>query len=116
MFFFRDFTLFPGGQAGRLKLVLAERKKVFAAGAAALLVGLNWGGIYIWAVNAGHVVDVSLGGYYINPLLSVCLGMLILQERLGRSQAIAVVLALAGVAIITIEYGGQCRGWPSHWP
>ncbi len=102
-FVFSAILLFSRGQAGRLKLVLAERKKVFAAGAAALLVGLNWG-IYIWAVNAGHVVDVSLG-YYINPLLSVCLGMLILQERLGRSQAIAVVLALAGVAIITIEYG-----------
>lgn len=102
-FVFSTGLLFLRGQGARLKGILAERKKVLAAAVAALLVSFNWG-VYIWAVNAGHVVDVSLG-YYINPLLSVCLGMLILQERLGRWQTVSVFLALAGVAIITVEYG-----------
>lgn len=102
-FVFSAILLFSQRQWGQLRTVVAEPKKLLAIVAGALLVGFNWG-IYIWAVNAGHVVDVSLG-YYINPLLSVCLGMLILQERLSLWQSAAVALALCGVAVITFEYG-----------
>jgi chloramphenicol-sensitive protein RarD len=69
----------------------------------AILVSANWG-VFIWAVNAGHVVDTSMG-YYINPLLSVFLGMLVLRERLNFWQQVSLVFATAGVLIITFQYG-----------
>lgn len=67
------------------------------------LIGLNWG-VYIYAVNHGHIVESSLG-YYINPLISVILGMLFLKERLSRLQTIAVLFALAGVVWLTVHIG-----------
>lgn len=91
------------GKWAELKVVLKNRRKMGAIIVAAILVSLNWG-IYIWAVNADHVVDTSLG-YYINPLLSVCLGMLILKERLNFWQMISLLLAFVGVLIITFQYG-----------
>ncbi len=70
---------------------------------AGLLLSVNWG-IYVWAVNAGYIVETSLG-YFINPLLSVLLGVIILHERLRRAQWIAVGLAAAGVIYLTLAYG-----------
>ncbi len=72
-------------------------------GASALLLAYNWG-MYIWAINNGHVVDASLG-YYINPLMSVVVGALVLSERLRPAQWAAVAVAAAGVALMTIEVG-----------
>jgi chloramphenicol-sensitive protein RarD len=69
----------------------------------ACLLGLNWF-TYIWAVNAGHIVDASLG-YFINPLLSVLLGVLFLRERLRLWQGIAIGFATAGVLLLTLGYG-----------
>jgi chloramphenicol-sensitive protein RarD len=68
-----------------------------------LLVSGNWL-LYIWAVNAGYLLQASLG-YYINPLVNVLLGVLFLKERLRRPQAIAVFLALAAVAYRTFSFG-----------
>ena len=70
---------------------------------AALLLAVNWL-IYVWAINAGYVVETSLG-YFINPLLNVLMGVLILHERLRRMQWAAVGLAAAGVAYLTFVYG-----------
>jgi chloramphenicol-sensitive protein RarD len=70
---------------------------------AALLLAANWL-IYVWAVNAGYIVETSLG-YFINPLLNVLMGVIILHERLRRMQWLAVGLAAAGVAYLTIVYG-----------
>lgn len=70
--------------------------------AGGLLAG-NWG-TYIWAVNTGYVVEASLG-YFINPLLSVLLGVFFLKERLRRGQSVAVLFALAGVLYLTFGYG-----------
>jgi chloramphenicol-sensitive protein RarD len=70
--------------------------------AAALAVAINWF-VYIWAVNAGFVVQTALG-YFINPLVSVVLGVLLLHERLRRAQWAAVGLAAAGVVYLTIVY------------
>ena len=86
-----------------MKTVVAKRNKLLATLACSVLVCANWG-IYIWAVNAGHIVDASLG-YYINPLFSVCLGMFILRERLNFWQLIALIIAAAGVFIIAFHYG-----------
>jgi chloramphenicol-sensitive protein RarD len=68
-----------------------------------LLISSNWG-IYIWAVTHGHVVDASLG-YFINPLVSVLLGVLVLHERLNRTQWTAVAIAALGVLWLAISHG-----------
>ncbi len=69
----------------------------------ALLLSLNWF-TYIWAVNAGYVVETSLG-YFINPLFNVLLGVLFLHEKLRSGQMLALSLAAAGVAYLTFSYG-----------
>ena len=78
--------------------------KVIGVIAAAIFLTLNWY-TYIWAVNNNLVIQASLG-YYINPLLSVLLGVLVLKEELSIWQIIASVLAFIGVLILTINYGG----------
>jgi len=70
---------------------------------ASLLIGVNWL-LYVWAVNAGHIVETSLG-YFINPLLSVFLGLIILREKLRWSQWIPIVIAFIGVVYLTFTYG-----------
>ncbi len=70
---------------------------------AALLLAVNWF-VYIWAVNDGRIVETSLG-YYINPLVSVALGVALLREKLRRLQWVAVAVAASGVLYITWQYG-----------
>ncbi|GER70931.1 transporter [Weizmannia acidilactici] len=70
---------------------------------ASVLVSANWF-IYIWAVNHGHVIETSMG-YYINPLVSILLGIIFLREKLNRWQLIAFLLAACGVGIQTFSYG-----------
>lgn len=67
------------------------------------LIAANWW-LYIWAVNSGHIVETSLG-YFINPLVSVLLGVLLLRERLNAAQWVAVLLAAAGVLWLTLQAG-----------
>ena len=83
--------------------VRAQPRAVPLLGISSLLIAFNWG-LYIWAVNAGHVVETSLG-YFINPLINVVLGVLVLRERLSPAQWIAVGFALAGVAWLTLQAG-----------
>ncbi len=71
--------------------------------AAGSLLALNWA-TYIWAVNNGHIVESSLG-YFINPLLNVLLGVVILRERLEAVQWLAVAIAAIGVTYMTISIG-----------
>jgi len=70
---------------------------------AALLIGVNWL-TYVWAVNEGFIVETSLG-YFINPLLSVLMGVFFLSERLRAAQWIPVGLAAIGVVYLTFAYG-----------
>ncbi|HUG33481.1 MAG TPA: EamA family transporter RarD [Anaerolineales bacterium] len=70
---------------------------------AAILIGVNWL-TYVWAVNAGFIVETSLG-YFINPLLSVLMGVIFLRERLRVAQWIPVALAAIGVAHLTFVHG-----------
>jgi chloramphenicol-sensitive protein RarD len=86
-----------------LRTILASPRTFWLLGAASLLIGANWS-LYIWAVNAGHVVETSLG-YFINPLLSVLLGVLVLGERLRRWQWLAVGIAALGVIWLTWQAG-----------
>jgi chloramphenicol-sensitive protein RarD len=64
---------------------------------------INWS-IYVFAVNANHVIEASLG-YYINPLMNMAAGALLFRERISREGAIAIGLAVIGVAIQTAALG-----------
>ncbi|WP_075982574.1 EamA family transporter RarD [Bacillus massilinigeriensis] len=103
MIFILIFTKKWGNFVSTLK-GLKENKKQFAALAvASFLVSGNWF-IYIWAVNSNHMIQTSLG-YYINPLISVFLGMFVLKEKLSIAQYVSFILAFIGVLIITISFG-----------
>jgi chloramphenicol-sensitive protein RarD len=78
---------------------LRDRRLLARFAASAVLLSTNWG-IYIWAVNAGHIVEASLG-YFINPLINVLFGMAFLHERLRPMQWIAVSVAALGVVWLT---------------
>lgn len=67
------------------------------------IVSANWF-VYIWAVNHGYIIEASLG-YYINPLVSMVLGVLVFRESLNRVQWMAVAIATVGVLVLTFGYG-----------
>jgi chloramphenicol-sensitive protein RarD len=70
---------------------------------ASVLISINWG-VYIFAATHGHVVDAALG-YFINPLVTVAVGVLVFRERIGRWQLVALVLAATAVVVLTVEVG-----------
>lgn len=88
---------------GRLLLAKLTHRVLLIYLIAGLLIGVNWL-TYVWAVNAGFIVETSLG-YFINPLLSVLLGVVILQERLRPWQWLPIGLATLGVTYLTYTYG-----------
>ncbi len=86
-------------------LLVAARGRVLAMlTASAVLIAVNWF-VYIWSVANDHLVEASLG-YFINPLVNVTLGTLLLGERLDRLQAAAIGVAAVGVAILAASGGG----------
>ncbi len=91
-----------GGLAS-VRVALANPASRRRLAASAALISANWL-VYVWAVNNGHVVEASLG-YFINPLLNVALGVVVLAERLNRAQWTAVALAAAGVAYLSVVTG-----------
>lgn len=86
-----------------VKNILGNPKLFVALLTASLLVTANWG-VFIWAVNTGRILDTSLG-YYINPLVSVLLGVIVLKEKLSGAQIISFLLAGIGVLILGIHFG-----------
>ena len=86
-----------------LRTLPRERRQRWLLVAAAVLIAVNWG-VYIWGVNSHHVVETSLG-YFVNPLVSVALGVVILGERLRSTQWAAVGLAAIGVVVLTVDSG-----------
>lgn len=86
-----------------IRQALRHRRTILCLSASSLLVTANWG-LYIWAVNAGFIVETSLG-YYINPLVNVLLGFIFFRERLAPLQTAAICLATAGVLNLVIGYG-----------
>jgi chloramphenicol-sensitive protein RarD len=94
-------------QGGRwLRDALAQPRVAAMLLASAVLIGVNWG-VYIWAVTHGRVIESSLG-YFINPLVSVVIGVLVLRERLNRVQWTAVGIAALGVLWLALRHGE----WP----
>ena len=90
-------------RGARLRATLADRRTRTLLTLAAVLITINWG-TYIWGVNNHHVVETSLG-YFINPLVSVLLGVLVLGEQLRALQWVALGIATAAVLALTVEYG-----------
>jgi len=88
-------------QSFRLVATSATVLRVYSL--AAVLIGVNWLA-FIWAVNAGYIVETSLG-YFVNPLLSVLLGVVVLGERLRPLQWIPISLAFGGVLYVSIAHG-----------
>jgi chloramphenicol-sensitive protein RarD len=90
-------------RTAELRAALGNPRMLAQAALTAALISVNWG-IYVWAISTGRALDAALG-YYINPLFSVALGALILGERLGPAQRLAIALAAAAVALLTWEAG-----------
>ncbi|CAN2223687.1 RarD Predicted permeases [Candidatus Nanopelagicaceae bacterium] len=100
------FCLIVLGFHKKLRHTIAQLKKpkiLFGLLATSILISINWI-VYIWATNAGHVVEASLG-YYINPLVIIAFGVLLLKEKMRAGQWVAVGIATVGVAVLTIDYG-----------
>lgn len=83
---------------GQLVAALRQPRLMLPLAGSAVLIACNWL-TYVWAVNGGHVVAASLG-YFLNPLVNVALGVLVLGERLRRGQKVAIGIAAVGVAIM----------------
>jgi chloramphenicol-sensitive protein RarD len=91
------------GRTGDLKAALRSPRMLGMGAMTAALISINWG-IYVWAIGSGHALDAALG-YYINPLFSIFLGAVLLRERMGKTQGVAIALAAVAVAILTWEAG-----------
>ncbi|MGY1820599.1 EamA family transporter RarD [Geodermatophilus sp. SYSU D00079] len=86
-----------------VRAVFGDRRSLLVLLGAAVLIAVNWL-VFVYAVNSGHVVETSLG-YFINPLVSVLLGVVVFSERLRPLQWTAVGIAAVAVAVLTVDYG-----------
>jgi len=117
-----DFCLIVLYATKALKSTLATFKRPKVAAklfVTTILISINWL-VYIWATNNGHVVEASLG-YYINPLIVIAFGVILLKERMRPLQWTAVSIATIGVLVLTIDYGrlpwvalGLALSWGSY--
>jgi len=87
----------------RYRVIFQSPKILLTYLAAASLLGINWL-VFVWAINAGFIVESSLG-YFINPLVSVLLGVIFFREKLRLWQWLPIGLALLGVIYLTVSYG-----------
>lgn len=106
-FVFTVALLLCTGQAksylSELKDIIHHRKRLFSMVLASVLISANWC-TYIWAVNNNHIIETTIG-YYINPLVSVMLGIIVLKEKLSLWQGVAICLAFIGVLNMTVHFG-----------
>jgi chloramphenicol-sensitive protein RarD len=96
-------------RAPALIAALRSRRAMALLAASSALISINWL-VFIWAIQHHHVLESSLG-YFLNPLVNVLLGVVLLRERLGWPQMVAVALAVAGVAVLA--YGAGQGIWIS---
>lgn len=100
---FVSLLLTYGREWDKVKVILRNKKGTALLVLSAVIIGINWG-VYIWSVGAGHVVDAGLG-YFINPLVSILLGVAVLKERLKLYEYIALGMAAFGVAFLGVYHG-----------
>ncbi|MGK5632964.1 EamA family transporter RarD, partial [Streptomyces sp. URMC 123] len=86
-----------------IRPLLRQPRRLALIALAATIISANWG-LYIWGVNSGHVVEAALG-YFINPLVSIAFGVLLLRERLRPAQWVAVGTGVAAVLVLAVGYG-----------
>lgn len=87
-----------------IRTTLRTPRYLLALFASTLLIASNWM-IYVYSVNSGHTLQASLG-YFINPLVNVLLGVIVLRERIGKPETVAILLAAAGVVALAVQQGG----------
>ncbi len=87
----------------QVRATATDRRSLLVLLGAAVLIAANWL-VFVYGVNSGHVVETSLG-YFINPLVSVLLGVVFFAERLRRLQWVAVGIAAVAVTVLTVDYG-----------
>jgi chloramphenicol-sensitive protein RarD len=87
----------------QVRALVTDGRRLLVLFGAAVLIAANWL-VFVYGVNSGQVVETSLG-YFINPLVSVLLGVVVFSERLRRLQWVAVGIAAVAVAVLTIDYG-----------
>ncbi len=92
------------GRLGDLRAAFRSPRERNGLAAASVFIALNWG-LFIWAVQANHIVETSLG-YYLNPLINAALGVALFRERLAPAQVAAIALAALGVGVQIVAYGG----------
>jgi len=97
-------VLFLLGRTSDIAVAFRSTRTLLMAAVTAAIISVNWG-IYVWAIAVDRTVETALG-YYINPLVTVVLGAVLLGERLNRWQVIAVGLAALAVVVLTVEAGG----------
>jgi len=93
---------FSGG-FGEVKALLADRRRALGTLLSAVLLACNWL-LYVWAVETGQVLEASFG-YFINPLVNVLMGMILLGERQNRLQTISILIAVVAIAIQAVALG-----------
>ncbi len=86
-----------------VRALVTDRRRLLVLTGAAVLIAANWL-VFVYGVNSGHVVETSLG-YFINPLVSVLLGVVVFSERLRPLQWVAVAVATVAVVVLTVDYG-----------
>lgn len=91
------------GRWSQFRAIWSDRRRVALLAVASVVIAVNWG-VFIWGVTHGRVLESSLG-YFINPLVTVLLGVLVLGEGLRRWQWLAVGFGAIAVAVLTIDYG-----------
>ncbi|TGP21637.1 MULTISPECIES: EamA family transporter RarD [unclassified Mesorhizobium] len=91
------------GRTADFKAAIRSPRSIAMAALTAVLISVNWG-IYVWAISVGRTVETALG-YYINPLVVIVVGAVLLGERLDRLQIVAVALAAIAVTVLTVEAG-----------
>jgi chloramphenicol-sensitive protein RarD len=92
-----------GRRWGAIRALLRQPRRLGLIGVASVLIAVNWG-TYIYGVGSGRVVETSLG-YFINPLVTVLLGVFVLSERLRTVQWIAIGVGAIAVGVLTVDYG-----------
>jgi chloramphenicol-sensitive protein RarD len=97
-------TLYALGRTADVKRALRSPRTLAMAALTASIITINWG-TYVWAIAAGRTIETALG-YYINPLVSIVMGAVLLGEKLSRMQMAAVALATLAVVILAINAGG----------
>ena len=103
-FFLMAAVLCINGKMGEIFALLKDIRSLKALFLSGIFITINWG-VYVYAVGSGKILDTSLG-YFINPLISMLLGVIIFKERLSKASAIAVCIVIAAVCVQIYAKGG----------